>query len=246
MKKNTVVVVLCVLMACGPRLYQPATPVGYTRYDVKPGNTDSSLLQMLQPYSKAMQASMNVVIGSLDQALEKKMPENSLGFFMTDAFIAQAALVFETRVDVALMNNGGIRTPSLQAGPITVGNIYEAMPFDNLLVLLTLSGQQLQQLINHVAGRGGWPISGGSYGIQNKKALELIVGGTPIDMQKKYTVALSDYVANGGDDCSFLVGLPQQNKGYLQRDALIDFVKRQTTKGLPIGMPSLNRLRFME
>jgi 2',3'-cyclic-nucleotide 2'-phosphodiesterase (5'-nucleotidase family) len=246
MKKNTVVLVLCVITACGPRLYQPATPVGYARHEVKPGSADSNLVQMLQPYAKAMQANMNVVIGNLSQTLEKKMPENSLGFFMTDAFLTQASLVFETRVDVALMNTGGIRTPAMQAGPIMVGTLYEAMPFDNLLVLLTLSGQQLQQLMNHVAGRGGWPISGGSYAIQNKKAVELMVGGVPIDLQKKYTVALSDYIANGGDDCSFLTGLPQQNKGYLQRDALIDFVKRQTAKGQPIALPSLQRLRYID
>lgn len=234
------------LVSCASRLYQPQESIVYTKYSVQPGKQDTGMQQLVAPYAVAVNKTMLEIIGTLAQPLEKKQPENTLGYFMTDAFLTEARQSFDTHVDVALMNTGGIRTNQMPAGNISVGAIYEAMPFDNLLILLTLNGKQLQMLLNHVAGRGGWPISGGRYIIENKTATQVLIAGEPVDADKKYVVAVSDYIANGGDDCNFLVGLPQQNKGYLQRDALIDYVKRHTAAGKKVTVTELQRVRLAQ
>jgi 2',3'-cyclic-nucleotide 2'-phosphodiesterase (5'-nucleotidase family) len=46
-------------------------------------------------------------------------------------------------------------------------------------------------------------------------------------MQKTYRVATSDYIANGGDRCDFLIGLKQNNAGLLLRDALLQYLKNK-------------------
>jgi 2',3'-cyclic-nucleotide 2'-phosphodiesterase (5'-nucleotidase family) len=109
-----------------------------------------------------------------------------------------------------------------------------------------LDGKQLQQLLTHIAGRGGWPISGGSYIIKNKEAIEVAIAGEAIRAENTYTIALSDYVANGGDDCSFLTTIPQVNNGYLLRDALIGYVKSVSASGKTISKTSANRVTIAQ
>lgn len=246
-KRSSYFLLLALLMAaCSPTLYQPASKVDYSKYDVKPAKGDGSMQTMLAPYAANVNQTMNTVIGSLAQPLDKKMPESSLGFFMTDAYLFQAEKVFGQKVDLAFMNNGGIRTNGMPAGKITVGSIYELMPFDNLLVLLELNGNQLQALMDHIATRGGWPISGGTYKVENKKAVDVKVNNATIDANGKYVIAISDYIANGGDDCQMLKTIPQKNKGYLQRDALLDYVKEKCAGGQQLPMPVMNRVQSEE
>lgn len=245
--RNTFFLLFALLMAaCSPALYQPASQVAYSKYDVKPAKGDSSMQNMLAPYAANVNSTMNTVIGSLAQPLDKKMPESSLGFFMTDAYKAQAEKTFGKKVDLAFMNNGGIRTNTMAAGKITVGTIFELMPFDNLLVLVELNGTQLQALMDHIATRGGWPISGGTYKVVNKKAVDVKVNNAAITASGKYVIAISDYIANGGDDCVMLKNIPQQNKGYLQRDALLEYVKDKCAGGQPLPMPAMNRVQAEE
>ncbi len=77
---------------------------------------------------------------------------------VTDAFLARAF-----RADMAIQNAGGVRIP-LEAGPITVGDVYTLLPFSNTLVELTLTGQEiddvLEQAIENFLDDGG---STGSY-----------------------------------------------------------------------------------
>jgi 2',3'-cyclic-nucleotide 2'-phosphodiesterase (5'-nucleotidase family) len=156
---------------------------------------------------------MNSVIGNLTVSLSKSLPECSLGNFMTDAYMESARDKFGKEIDVAFMNTGGIRLNTMEPGPITNGKIYELMPFDNLMVLLEVSGVQLQEFMNNISTRGGWPLTGATYTIENKKAINIRIKGEPIQPDKKYTIAVSDYVANGGDESNVLRGLPQQNIG---------------------------------
>lgn len=159
---------------------------------------------MLQPYADSVNKSMNDVIAIADVTLEKKQPEGSLGNLMADAMLAKGKEKYQAHVDVAVMNFGGIRLPSIAQGNITRGKVFELSPFDNIIVLQTLTGAQLQEFFNHVASIGGWPVSGMSYQIKNKQAVNIRIAGTPLDMNRNYTMAILDYVANGGDDAVML------------------------------------------
>jgi 2',3'-cyclic-nucleotide 2'-phosphodiesterase (5'-nucleotidase family) len=244
MKIFSTFIFLFLLAACSP-FYQ-ARQVSYEGYRISGQRTDSAMHAMLQPYSDSINKSMSAVVVTLANNLEKKQPEGTLGNFMADALLAMAEKVFGEKPDAAFMNNGGIRLPSVSAGPVTRGKIFELFPFDNTLVLVTIKGDVLQQFLDHISSRGGWPVAGMTMKIKNKKAIDVLIAGKKLDPAATYTIALGDYTANGGDDAAMLVGLPQKNRGYLMRDALFDYLKIYQQKGMLLSVQTENRVMYVE
>ena len=186
---------------------------------------------MLIPYRDNMNVTMEEVIGNVQVDLTKSQPECNLGNFMADAIMEASSYEYGIRPHAAFMNYGGIRLPVIKAGPVTTGKIYELFPFDNLLVLVALKGNVLQSFLNHISTKGGWPVSGIRMQIKDKKAINVLIGDTPLHNDSTYVIAIGDYTANGGDDAVMLKGLPQQNKGYLMRDAFLSYLLRLKKEG---------------
>ncbi len=203
---------------------------------------DSSVLSFLQPYSENVNRTMNDVVGIADKSLDKKQPECTLGNFMVDAFLSMAADKYNTKVDVAFLNFGGMRLTQLPAGNVTNGKIFELMPFDNLLILQKLKGDVLQQMLDLTAAKGGWPVAGITMQIKDKKAVNVMVGGKPLDPGATYTTVNSDFVANGGDNADMLRTIPQITNGYLMRDAIFDYIKKLKSQGKNISANIENRV----
>jgi 2',3'-cyclic-nucleotide 2'-phosphodiesterase (5'-nucleotidase family) len=244
MKGNLVlyIIILIFATACGPSHFAPIQLSSYNYgMDGTRQGEQKDMINFLKPFSDSVNGSMNAVLGTLEVQLTKGLPDYSLGNFMCDAYLEMSAEKFGQRVDVALMNVGGIRLNTMEPGAITIGKIYELMPFDNLMILLEITGEQLQASMNNVASRGGWPVSGASYMVKDKMAANLMVGGQPVVPNKKYVLAVSDYVANGGDDSNALKGIPQMNIGYLQRDAIIEYVKKHRKIGKPAGIRMIRK-----
>jgi len=224
------------------------TPVGvnFTQQDVKQKVIDSAFVMMLKPYKDSLDKSMNQVIGRLDQDLDKKMPEGSLGNMIADAMWVQAEKIFGIKADLALMNAGGVRLPSVKAGDLTLGKIYELHPFDNKLVMLRVSGKTLQELLDLTASKGGWPLAGGRMTIQNKKAMNILIQGLPLDQNASYWIALSDYVATGGDDADMLKTYKVEQKDYLIRTAIIDYLSGLQKMGKSYKTSSDKRVQYAD
>lgn len=246
MRHSRIVGILMLGLAWGSckSVYYLPGKVQYGHYEANTASigSDTLILELLKPYSKKINETMNEPLGTLGVQLVKRSPDNSLGYFMTDAYLAMAQKKFERKVDVAFMNTGGIRLNSLEPGVLTLGKIYELMPFDNLMVLIELKGIELKQFLDQTAARGGWPVSGLSYTIVQEKATAIQVNKQPIDENALYTVAVSDYVANGGDESSVFRGKPQVNIGYLQREAIIEYVKTFGKQQKPIMLPEGKRV----
>ncbi len=179
---------------------------------------------------------MNVVIAKLAVDLEKKRPEGPLGNFVADGMKIMAEKYYGVIVDAAFVNYGGIRLPVLKAGSVTRGKVYELMPFDNIVIIQKLKGNVLQQFLDLIAADGGWPSAGITMQIKEKKAVNVMIGGKPLDMSDVYTIANTDYVANGGDDAAMLRVVPQLNNGLLFRDALIEYFSSFTKAGKEIDV----------
>ncbi|RYY87144.1 MAG: hypothetical protein EOO15_12655 [Chitinophagaceae bacterium] len=203
---------------------------------------DSGLVRMLAPYRDSVDRSMNEVVGMAERTLEKKQPEGSLGNFMVDAFFYGAEQAFGVKADVGILNYGGIRLTQLPAGAVTRGKVFELMPFDNLLVLQKVPGSVLQELLDLTAAKKGWPVHGITMEIRNGKAANVKVNGQPLDPNKTYTLVNSDYVANGGDQAAMLKSIPQQNVGYLMRDALFAYIRHLKSEGKNISATEENRV----
>lgn len=197
---------------------------------------------LLMPYAKDINATMSKVIGKSAGTYNNNRPESEIGNFMADAYLQMATEKFGRKVDAGFMNAGGVRS-YLSKGDITVGKIFEIMPFDNILVLQELKGSILQAYLDKMAEDGGWPVSKGvTLVIRNKKATQVMINGKPLDANAVYVVAHSDYIANGGGDCDMLRSVPQINRGYLMRDAIIDYVTKLTAEGKIIQPVIENRV----
>lgn len=207
---------------------------------------DTSLIVLTQPYRDSVNSSMNEVVGWAEETLDKKQPEGALGNFFADALLHVARQKFGVPVDAAFVNYGGIRINQLAKGEITRGEVFEIMPFDNLLVLQQVKGNLLQQYLDFIAGHGGWPMAGITMEIKNKKAVNVHIGGQPLDETKTYMITNSDYIANGGDNAAMLKNIPQQNIGYLMRDALFDYIKFLKAQGKNVSAPEEKRITNAE
>jgi 2',3'-cyclic-nucleotide 2'-phosphodiesterase (5'-nucleotidase family) len=214
---------------------------------------DSSLLRFLQPYSSNVNRTMNDIVGVAEKSLDKKQPESPLGNFMADVFLQMARDKYNTQVDASLVNFGGIRLNQLPAGDVTTGKVFELMPFDNLLILQRIKGDILQQLLDLTASKGGWPLAGITMQIKSlpagqtgKKAVNVLIGGKPLDPEKTYTIANSDFIANGGDNADMLRSIPQIANGYLMRDAILDYLKQLKAQGRKINAEIENRVTNAE
>lgn len=226
--------------------YQPQT-AAYNNYRV----TDSSqknkaLLALLKPYADSVNKNMNDVIAVAGTEMEKKQPEGGLGNMMADAMLLKAKEIYGAGVAGAFINNGGLRLPVIPKGNITRGKIYELSPFDNNIVLQQLPGKVLLQFINHISAMGGWPAAGITWQIKNKQAINIKLNGQPINEEAIYSIAMVDYVANGGDDCNMLRSIPQQNKGSILRDAIIEYLAAHTKQGKAVTAQIENRVTNAE
>jgi 5'-nucleotidase len=153
-----------------------------------------------------------------------------------------------TGAQVALMNNGGIRT-DLPAGPITWEKLYELSPFGNRLVVLTLTGAKLRQAVEH-AVRGSEPnahVSGlvATYDPSRPAGSRVVSltleDGTPVRDDATYTVAVNDFLAGQGDAfTAFADPVARKDTGIVDLDALIDYLKSQPQ---PVRAPADARLR---
>ncbi len=235
---------ICFFIACSPA-YRAAA-VQYKGYSVANTAKDSSFITFLQPYTDSVNSSMSVVVGKLAVDMDKRQPEGLLGNFMADAVLVMSEKYYETKVDAAFVNFGGIRIPFVKAGNLTRGQVFEMMPFDNIIILQKVKGTVLKQFLDHIAGRGGWPLAGMSMVIKNSKAENILIGGKELDLSATYTIANSDYVANGGDNSDMLKTIPQLNKGVLVRDALIEYIQEFSKQGKPVTVTVLNRVTNAE
>lgn len=246
MRKNPLMAFACLLvlvanLSC-TTTYQSQS-LQYKSYRITDTiSKNSAALSMLQPYSDNVNKTMNEVVGIAEISLEKKQPECTLGNFLADAFLVMAQEKYNTRADIALINFGGMRLTQLPKGEVTNGKIFELMPFDNLLILQKVRGDILQQFLDLIAAKGGWPVAGMTMQIKDKKAINVTIGGKPLDPTATYTIVNSDFIANGGDNADMLRPIPQITNGYLMRDAIFDYIKKLKSQGKNITAKIENRV----
>ena len=107
----------------------------------------------------------------------------------------------------------------------------ELMPFENRIVIMEVNGLTLDSLFNHMAAKGGWHVSGARYKIKDGKAVEVTIQGEPLQSRGVYIMAVSDYLAQGGDNCTMLKGIPYTDTQKTLRDALVEGIQEMTLRG---------------
>jgi 2',3'-cyclic-nucleotide 2'-phosphodiesterase (5'-nucleotidase family) len=234
---------LGLLPGCQPG-FKPSL-LQYSGYNIQRIAADSSVSAMLRPYATEVSRKMLDTVGNASVLMRKELPDGALGNFLADSYLTMARRKFDPSVQMAFLNNGGIRINQIPAGPILRGTIYEVMPFDNEMVILKVTGAQLQAYLDFVSAEGGGGIAGVKMTISGKKATDVRVDGKPIDQAATYVMANSDYTVFSGG-FGGLKTLPVRRTGYLLRDATIDYCLDFRQRGLPIVVDTEKRIRNVQ
>jgi 2',3'-cyclic-nucleotide 2'-phosphodiesterase (5'-nucleotidase family) len=205
---------------------------------------DSAFVNYYLPYKEKMQSEMDKVIGQTEQELTKpSAPETLMGNFFADALLTEG-LKKDPSIQFTLATKGGLRT-TFPKGDITVSHVFELMPFENEMVVLKLSGENVQKLIEFIVNKDGEPISGMRMKIRNKQAYDVTIGGQPFDVSKTYNLLTYDYLADGGDDLECLrQPLERREINKKVRDALLENIMDLTRQGKKINAQLDGRIRM--
>ncbi|HSO89379.1 MAG TPA: 5'-nucleotidase, partial [Draconibacterium sp.] len=165
---------------------------------------DSQLVFLYLPYKNILEKDMSRVISISEKEMVKGKPESGLTNLLADLLLEEGQkevvrMNLQIEPVVSFFNYGGIRT-WLPKGEVTVGKIFELMPFENEMVFIQLTGEQLQQFYDIVAENGGSSVGGVRFIISNGKAKNIMIDGKKLDSASKYWMVTNDYAANGGDD----------------------------------------------
>lgn len=190
---------------------------------------DSSYIAYLAPTKAALEAEMNVRIGYAPERMWVDGPECPMLNWATDALWEAAKNVYPGQVDIAIANKGGMRC-AWDAGPVTKRSVFELMPFDNELVVLTLKGEDILALCESFVRYGGQGVAGMRVTAVDGKLAEVTIAGKAVDPQALYTAATSDYLSGGADHMDALTHYTEcWKRDLLIRDLYLEAVQQQDT-----------------
>ena len=194
---------------------------------------DPKLLDLLKPYVAKAESVLFKVIGQAEATFfydGVREEENPLGNLVADSMLWYTKYL---GADFALQNGGGIRA-DLPEGRLTERMIYEALPFDSTVVVLTLDGKSVQSLFEYMAtissGEGGFPQVSErvsmTIDMRKKKCTQVMINGKPLDTSRTYKIATNSYLAAGGDGYRiFLKAIDAHDSSMFQRDVLIEYIE---------------------
>lgn len=207
----------------------------------------SQLAKEVERVTEQVSAEMDVKIGESADPLPRFVQPPHLDGPLPNLFCDAMARVGEA--DLALHNTFGFRN-DLPQGALTVGHIFQVMPFDNQLATMTLTGAQIKRLLTE-------NLEGGASRIQVSEQLRLTVRpahgdqartvelryqGAPIEEARTFKVAMNSYMAGGGSCCKWLAELPSVNTAIPLRILFMDVIR----KGSPIKAPAVGRITTLD
>ena len=191
----------------------------------------TTLTALADSMKASIDAEYGEVIGRLEGDWVRKDAEQSaIGTYIAEA---QRKAVM---ANVAFMNSHGIRK-NQAAGPVTKKDLFEILPFRNLLVTFQLTGEQLRRVVAYyIARKSTIQIAGMSATWRKRpeggvEVLEVLVEGRPVDPTRSYSCVASDYFIG---EAERYLGMPVDRPIYLKatlfETVLADFKKESPVK----------------
>jgi 2',3'-cyclic-nucleotide 2'-phosphodiesterase (5'-nucleotidase family) len=160
---------------------------------------DPTVERMVRNAVAAVDKQMSAPIATITTTLSKSGDQNALGNLIADS------QRWSAKADAAAMNNGGIRA-NLRAGAAKFGDLYEVQPFGNTLFRYTLTGAALRRYVEQLVAKpinvhvSGLVVRFDSTRPAGSRIVALtLADGTAVADDKRYTIAMNDFMATGGD-----------------------------------------------
>lgn len=135
--------------------------------------------------------------------------ESTLNSMLADATLESVNASTDLKADIGVMNAGGVRE-DLNAGEVTFAESYAVQPFGNTLGVVDITGAEFKQILEEQWRKADRPVLmlGLSKNVQyaydpeaadGERITHVTVGGEPLDPEKTYRVAASNFLLNEGD-----------------------------------------------
>jgi 5'-nucleotidase/UDP-sugar diphosphatase len=205
-------------------------------YSSQPDKQTTALL--VNEYNQRLSRLLSQKIGFFGSELQTSISlvrtrEMPFGNFIADA------LKHYAKTDIGLINGGVIRGDKsyTKGSPITRRDIATELPFRSHVAVLSVTGEQLKKALENSVSKveiveGNFlQVSGLSFTYSldkpvNERVKTIHINGRELDPKKKYSVATSDYLANGGDGYSVFLNAHHQEQHTQKSPVLSDIVIR--------------------
>ncbi|MCI0584459.1 MAG: bifunctional metallophosphatase/5'-nucleotidase [Chloroflexi bacterium] len=220
----------------------------------------ADLTGLIAKYGTLVAPLANRVVGSTTGDIlraNNAAGESALGDVIADAQLAATSDPLFGGADVAFMNPGGIRadiiasqTPGGEAvGEVTYGELFSVQPFNNVMTVMTCTGNQIDALLEQQFRASGNTIlqvpDGFSYTWDNAAAIgskvdiaSIMIDGVPIVGGNNYRVAMNNFLATGGDGFSVFTGCTNPLGGEIDLDVLVTYFEANS----PVAPGPQNRI----
>lgn len=206
---------------------------------------DQLFKNTIKPYKIELEGKMNNKISHTKVDLTKQGDNSNLGNLLAD-YTFEGADEWAKKngiaggVDGAVINIGGIRT-NIGAGDILTKHVYEVMPFENEVIIVKMKGSDMQGLFDYYSKTlKNNPVSHIIIETDYDKIIKQLIAGKPIDHNKTYYIATSDYLAFGGDNMDYFKKGELLPTGIKLRDLFLE----KFTANPEIKVPTDMRLNF--
>ena len=212
--------------------------------DPKATVPDPKVQEVVARYAKDLDARLKEVVGHLAAPLRRsrELESSSAGNWIADV-LRKAG-----KADVGFMNKGGIRC-DLEEGPVTTGDIYRLMPFDNEVVSMDLTGAELRKILDRHFAAGRFPgleWSGLFVEVQKEgdgfRIIAVEIEGKPVEATRTYRVATNSFLAAGGDGFDAFRRGERPAPSALVREALEAALAAES----PLAPPQEQRFRLRD
>ena len=197
----------------------------------------ANINDFILPYSTRIDEVLDSTLAYAPKPISKEDGEfnTTAGNLMADIVRLQANPIFKSRtgkdIDFVLLNHGGIRS-IISTGKVSARNAFEVMPFENNIVVAAVNGSDVNHMVTFLVQAGrAHPISGIQIVLdKDRKLRKAFINGEPINSDRTYYVATSDYLVAGGDQMGFFKNNTSvTDTDYLIRNAMIDYFKKVDT-----------------
>lgn len=185
------------------------------------------------------------VIGHSPVEMVAEYPECALWNWAVDEVMRATADSTGQRVDIGIMNIGGIRI-SMPEGDVLQDDIMSMFPFKNRLCYVRLHGREVRAVLEQMAA-GSFEVIGGMKVVaRGGKLVSVRVGDEPLDDDKLYGLATISFLLDGGDGYHLARKAEKviQCRGYVG-DTMQDYVRSLTAQGKPIEYHTDGRVRIL-
>lgn len=221
---------------------------------------DADVAQLVARYKAEAQPLAAVPVGRLAAAALRTQQSNGesvMGRMVADSILAATQDAAAGGAELAFMNSGGVRADLVPdaRGQVSYGQLFSVQPFGNTLMVMSLTGEQIRQVLEQQFNSGTNTVSaprilqvsqGFGYRFDRRKnpgqrVSDIRLNGQPLDMTRSYRVGLQSYLGTGGDNFSIFTQGSNVVGGMLDVDALVEHVRTQSRTS-PMALPMQERI----